>query len=138
MKDLRFGVNGSYMYTNVKLPKGGAYTNSQRALQGASPYLANADLTYSPAFSNDRQLSVALLYNLQGPRIHSVGISGLGDIKQQPVHTLNFTGSYRFNRRFAVKLQVNDLLNQDILFKQEVPTTGDKVEVERFRKGYRL
>ena len=134
VKDLRFGVNGSYMYTNVKLPKGGAYTNSQRALQGASPYLANADLTYSPAFSNDRQLSVALLYNLQGPRIHSVGISGLGDIKQ-PVHTLNFTGSYRFNRRFAVKLQVNDLLNQDILFKQEVPTTGDKVEVERFRKG---
>ena len=135
VKDLRFGVNGSYMYTNVKLPEGGAYTNSQRALQGASPYLANADLTYSPAFSNDHQLSVALLYNLQGPRIHSVGISGLGDIKQQPVHTLNFTGSYRFNRRFAVKLQVNDLLNQDILFKQEVPTTGDKVEVERFRKG---
>ena len=135
VKDLRFGVNGSYMYTNVKLPEGGAYTNSQRALQGASPYLANADLTYSPAFSNDRQLSVALLYNLQGPRIHSVDISGLGDIKQQPVHTLNFTGSYRFNRRFAVKLQVNDLLNQDILFKQEVPTTGDKVEVERFRKG---
>ena len=135
VKDLRFGVNGSYMYTNVKLPEGGAYTNSQRALQGASPYLANADLTYSPAFSNDRQLSVALLYNLQGPRTHSVGISGLGDIKQQPVHTLNFTGSYRFNRRFAVKLQVNDLLNQDILFKQEVPTTGDKVEVERFRKG---
>ena len=135
VKDLRFGVNGSYMYTNVKLPEGGAYTNSQRALQGASPYLANTDLTYSPAFSNDRQLSVALLYNLQGPRIHSVGISGLGDIKQQPVHTLNFTGSYRFNRRFAVKLQVNDLLNQDILFKQEVPTTGDKVEVERFRKG---
>ena len=135
VKDLRFGVNGSYMYTNVKLPEGGAYTNSQRALQGASPYLANADLTYSPAFSNDRQLSVALLYNLQGPRIHSVGISGLGDIKQQPVHTLNFTGSYRFNRRFAVKLQVNDLLNQDILFKQEVPITGDKVEVERFRKG---
>jgi outer membrane receptor protein involved in Fe transport len=135
VKDLRFGVNGSYMYTNVKLPEGGAYTNSQRALQGASPYLANADLTYSPAFSNDRQLNVALLYNLQGPRIHSVGISGLGDIKQQPVHTLNFTGSYRFNRRFAVKLQVNDLLNQDILFKQEVPTTGDKVEVERFRKG---
>ena len=135
VKDLRFGVNGSYMYTNVKLPKGGAYTNSQRALQGASPYLANADLTYSPAFSNDRQLSVALLYNLQGPRNHSVGISRLGDIKQQPVHTLNFTGSYRFNRRFAVKLQVNDLLNQDILFKQEVPTTGDKVEVERFRKG---
>lgn len=134
-KDLRFGVNASYMYTNVKLPEGGAYTNDQRSLQGASPYLGNADLTYSPRFGEYRQLSLALLYNLQGPRIHAVGISELGDIKQQTVHTLNFTSSYRFNRRLTVKLQVNDLLNRDILFKQEVPTTGKKVEVERFKKG---
>lgn len=135
IKDLRFGVNGSYMYTNVKLPEGGAYTNNQRALQGASPYLVNADLTYSPRFGEEKQLSAALLYNLQGPRIHSVGISGLGDIKQQPVHTLNFAGSYQFNKHLAVKLQVNDLLNQDILFKQEIPETGENREVERFKKG---
>ena len=37
VKDLRFGVNGSYMYTNVKLPEGGAYTNSLRALQEHRP-----------------------------------------------------------------------------------------------------
>lgn len=135
VKDLRLGANGSYMYTNVKLPEGGAYTNNQRALQGASPYLVNADLTYSPRFGKEEQLSTALLYNLQGPRIHSVGISGLGDIKQQPVHTLNFAGSYQFNKHLTVKLQVNDLLNQDILFKQEIPETGKNMEVERFKKG---
>lgn len=134
-KELRIGANASYMYTNVKLPEGGAYTNSQRALQGASPYLVNADITYSPTFGGYSQLSTALLYNLQGPRIHAVGISGLGDVKQQPVHTLNFAGSYRINENFTVKLQVNDLLNRAVVFAQEVPQNGSNLEVERFKRG---
>lgn len=135
LRELRLGANASFMYTDVKLPEGGAYTNTQRALQGASPYLVNADITYSPRFGEDQQLNAALVYNLQGPRIQSVGISGLGDVKQQPVHTLNFVGSFTFSKRVAVKLQVNDLLNQPVIFKQEVPSTGEKVEVERFKRG---
>ena len=135
LRELRWGANASFMYTDVKLPEGGAYTNTQRALQGASPYLVNADITYSPSFGEDQQLHAALVYNLQGPRIPSVGISGLGDVKQQPVHTLNFVGSFTFSKRVAVKLQVNDLLNQPVIFKQEVPSTGEKVEVERFKRG---
>lgn len=135
LKDFRLGANASFMYTDVKLPEGGAYTNTQRALQGASPYLVNADVTYSPSLGEVKQLSAALVYNLQGPRIQSVGISGLGDVKQQPVHTMNFVGNFKFNEKVAVKLQINDLLNQPVVFKQEVPSTGEKVEVERFKRG---
>lgn len=135
VKDLRLGANISYMYTNVKLPQGGAYTNKERSLQGASPILANADLTYSPRFGEDRQLNLALLYNLQGSRIHAVGVSGLGDVRQQTLHTLNFSAGYSLNKHFNLKLQVNDLLNRDVIFKQDVPTTGQEMEVERYRKG---
>ncbi len=135
VKDLRLGANISYMYTNVKLPQGGAYTNKERSLQGASPILANADLTYSPRFGEDRQLNLALLYNLQGSRIHAVGVSGLGDVRQQTLHTLNFSAGYSLNKHFSLKLQVNDLLNRDVIFKQDVPTTGQEMEVERYRKG---
>ena len=135
IKDLRLGANLSYMYTNVKLPEGGAYTNKERPLQGASPILANADLTYSPRFGEERQLNLALLYNLQGSRIHAVGVSNLGDIKQQTLHTLNFSAGYDLNRHFSLKLQVNDLLNRNVIFKQEVPSTGTEVEVERYKKG---
>ena len=135
MKDLRLGANISYMYTNVKLPEGGAYTNKERPLQGASPILANADLTYSPRFGEERQLNLALLYNLQGSRIHAVGVSKLGDIKQQTLHTLNFSAGYDINSHFSLKLQVNDLLNRAVIFKQEVPSTGEEVEVERYKKG---
>lgn len=138
MKDLRLGANISYMYTNVKLPEGCAYTNKERPLQGASPILANADLTYSPRFGEERQLNLALLYNLQGSRIHAVGVSKLGDIKQQTLHTLNFSAGYDINSHFSLKLQVNDLLNRAVIFKQEVPSTGEEVEVERYKKGANL
>ncbi|WP_300698284.1 TonB-dependent receptor [Bacteroides sp.] len=135
VRDLRLGANVSYMYTNVKLPESGAYTNKERSLQGASPILVNADLTYSPRFGEERQLNLALLYNLQGSRIHSVGISGLGDVKQQAVHTLNFNAGYNFNKHFSMKLQVNDLLNRAIIFNQDVPKTGQNIEVERYKRG---
>jgi len=77
---------------------------------------------------------MALLYNLQGPRIHAVGISGLGDVMQEPVHTLDFNATYNFNSHFSIKLQAKDILNQDIVFKQEI-SDGSKMEVERYRKG---
>ena len=134
-RGLRLGVNVSYMYTNVKLPEGGAYTNKERSLQGASPILLNADLTWSHKFSNHGALNLALLYNMQGSRIYAVGVSQLGDIKQRAVHTLNFSAGYNINDRLGLKFQINDLLGRDMIYEQEVPATGQKVEVERFRRG---
>lgn len=133
--ELRFGANISYMHTNVKLPEGGAYTNKERPLQGASPILANADLTYSPRLANGKRLDVALLYNLQGKRIQSVGISGLGDVKQEPLHTMNLNLGYQINDHLSLKAKFNDLLNRSVVFKQEVPSNGSEVVVERYKKG---
>ena len=135
LKDFRVGANVSYMYTNVKLPEGGAYTNKERSLQGASPILLNADVAYSPRFGEERQLNLALLYNLQGKRIHAVGVSQLGDVHQLPVHTMNFNASYNFNNHFSIGLQVKDLLNRAMVFKQEVPLTGEEIEVESYKEG---
>ena len=135
LKDFRIGANLSYMYTNVKLPEGGAYTNKERSLQGASPILLNADLTYSPRFGENKQLNLALLYNLQGKRIHAVGISNMGDVKEQTRHTMNFRASYAFNSRCTLSLQVDDLLNRAVIFRQDLPSTGETVEVERYKDG---
>lgn len=135
VKDLVFNANASYMYTNVILPEGGVYTNPRRSLQGASPYLANADLTYTPEFRNGDGLSLSLLYSLQGPRIHAVGIMGLGDVKQMPVHTLDFAGSYRFNEHFSVRLTFRNMLDSTIKFKQEIPDADRTVDVEQWRVG---
>ena len=135
IKSLRVGVNASFMYTNVELPEGGVYTNSERPLQGASPYLVNADLTYAPQFDEGKQLSLALLYNLQGERIQAVGIQGIGDVKQQALHTLDFNANMRFNTHWSVKFQVKNLLDSDVIFRQEIPQRGITEEVERFKEG---
>ena len=135
-KDFRVGVNGSYMYTNVNLPQGeGIYTETQRSLQGASPYLANADISYAPRFGEESQLILALVYNLQGPRIHSVGIFGLGDVEQETLHTLNWVGTYQINKHFSVKCQVDNLLDSTVRFKQKVKETGENVTIESFKPG---
>lgn len=135
IKNLKLGANASYMYTNVKLPQGGAYTNKERSLQGASPILLNADITWTPKLGENKDLNLALLYNMQGSRIHAVGVSQLGDIKQQAVHTLNFNASFHMNKHWSMKLQVNDILGNDMVFVQDVPATGAKVEVERYKHG---
>lgn len=135
-KDFRVGVNGSYMYTDVKLPSGGGiYTDNQRALQGASPYLVNADVSYSPTAQNGNKTILALVYNVQGPRIHSVGIFELGDNKQLALHTLDFVGSYSFGGHWIAKLTVKDLLNSKVRFRQDVPQIDSKMDVESFRPG---
>ena len=135
-KDFRLGVNGSYMYTDVKLPSGGGiYTDNQRALQGASPYLVNADISYAPYFKETNQMILALVYNVQGPRIHAIGIYGLGDNKQLALHSLDFVGSYSFAKHWTASLTLKDLLNSKVRFRQDVPQIDDKMMVEAYRPG---
>ena len=134
-KNFRIGANGSLMYTNVVLPEGGVYTEAERELQGASPYLVNADISYAPHFGDESDLTMALVYNVQGPRIETVGINGTGDVKQQTLHTLDFVASYALNKHLSFSLQMDNLLNSAIRFKQEIPETGEKVEVESFKPG---
>ncbi|MGM9769023.1 MAG: carboxypeptidase-like regulatory domain-containing protein [Candidatus Cryptobacteroides sp.] len=134
-KGLTVSANGTYMYTNVKLPEGGVYTNSERGLQGASPYLVNADVVYAPEFRNGSRLSLALLYNLQGPRIHSVGLSGLGDVKQMPFHSLDFNAVWSFNTRLSLNLGFKNILCSKTRFRQDVPQTGETVDIEGWDEG---
>ena len=35
----------------------------------------------------------------------------------------------------SVKLQIDDILNRDVVFEQEVPSLDTNVEVERFKSG---
>ncbi len=132
--DLKLGANGSYIYTKVNLPVGGTYTNSERDLQGASPYLVNVDLTYTPRI-NDKQLSVALLYNLQGPRIHAVGILDAGDIVQRDVHMLNFTAGYDLTSKLRVGAKFSNLLSLPYVFEQYMPLVDKTFIVEEYNPG---
>jgi len=136
LANLYLGLNGSYIYTNVNLPEGeGIYTDSERQLQGASPYLVNADISYTPRFQEEKQLSLTLMYNLQGPRINTVGIYEVGNIEQLTLHTVDFAGNYAFNSHCSIKLHCKNLLDNTVKFQQDVPKTGQLVMVEEFKPG---
>ncbi len=136
LKTLKVGLNAAYIYTNVVLPEdGGIYTDAKRALQGASPYLINADLSYELAVADRQRMQFVLLYNLQGPRIHTVGIYGVGNVMQGPQHTLDFVSHWDIDDHWSIQLKGKDLLNSTIRFTQEVKSTGQVMEVGRYQPG---
>ena len=130
------GGNISLMYTDVTLlANGGIYTDSRRALQGASPYLGNAFITYAPEFGEESSLSVSLLYNVQGPRIQAVGIYGLGNIMQAPIHTIDANIAYQITKIWSVELSLTNLLDSEYRFTQNVPDLGTDMLTESYRLG---
>ena len=135
VKDLSISGNASYIFTNVKLPESGAYTNKERTLQGASPYLINADISYTPTLRDGKSIGLALIYSVQGPRIHAVGILGLGDEKQMPFHSLDFSGTCKINKNLSVRLGLRNILNSSVRFTQEIPAAGRTVDAEGWRLG---
>jgi hypothetical protein len=76
-----------------------------------------------------------MLYNLQGPRIHAVGIYGMGNVMQQPLHTLDFVGIYNAGSRWNIKVSAGNILDSRILLIQEVKTTKDLITVESYKPG---
>ena len=130
------GGNISLMYTDVTLlANGGIYTDSRRALQGASPYLGNAFITYAPEFGEESSLSVSLLYNVQGPRIQAVGIYGLGNIMQAPIHSIDANIAYQITKIWSVELSLTNLLDSEYRFTQNVPDLGTEMLTESYRLG---
>ena len=129
------GGNVSLMYTDVTLLDGGIYTDSRRSLQGASPYVGNAYITYAPEFGEESSLAVSVLYNVQGPRIQAVGIYGLGNIMQAPIHALDANITYQINRLWSVQLSLTNLLDSEYRFTQNVPDLGKEMLTESYRLG---
>lgn len=129
-KDFKLGFNASYIYTDVTLEEGaGIQSETNRQLQGASPYLVNADATYVLRPNDDAQMTFSLIYNLQGPRIDAVGVNGLNNVMQEAYNSLNFIYNYKINSHLSAKVKVDNILGQDFRYTQKVKTTGEIKEV---------
>ena len=68
MNKLSFGLNGSYIYTNAKMPLATVTTGSQ--LEGAAPWIANFDLSHH--FTRDERSFVnTLVLNYVSDKIYT-------------------------------------------------------------------
>ncbi len=139
------GVNLALIYTHVSIPDstdGSASsngTNKERQLQGASPYLVNADLGYELNYGSGKaKTSFSLVYNVFGERIYSVGAGGKGDIYEIPRHTLDFLIKNNINEKLDISLKAKNLLDAEYRYEQDYYSNDELVgrrNVEVFKEG---
>ena len=89
-------------------------TSQSRPLQGQSPYVINAGLSYEPP-----NWSVNLFYNVFGPRILDVGMFGIPDVFERPFHSLDFTLSWTSPQGLSIGFSAQNLLNQALRLEQD-------------------
>ncbi len=118
-KASRFYVesNVSLIESEVKLGDAGAQqTNPNRPLQGQAPWVVNFTLGYENLITTTK---AALLFNMAGEFITSVGTKGLPDAYAQPVPLLDFVYSrnlYEGTRgnKLKFKLKAQNILDPTI------------------------
>lgn len=133
--------NGSLIHSRVHFAEGS--NDSDRAMQGQSPYLINTGLFYNhPRLA----LDVAVLYNRIGRRIISVGRSEgmdrsvrVPDSYEMPRDAIDISVAKRFGKKVEVKLAVRDLLNQSVTYQQisDVTVDDNTKQVKQVTRQYK-
>nr|WP_314866747.1 carboxypeptidase-like regulatory domain-containing protein [uncultured Flavobacterium sp.] len=139
-KNLSFGFNTSLMYSKVTISKNNTTeTNPNRKLQGASPWLINADLKYDFDFSSNWNNTVSLVYNVYGKRIYAVGTNGLDHYYEQPFNKLDLVWTNKIGKKWDAKFSVDNILNPKYSIKlgedSKLPITEKDLTVKDFSKG---
>jgi outer membrane receptor protein involved in Fe transport len=107
--DFYFTSNVSFIRSRVDLSETeGSQTSDVRPLQGQSPWVVNAQLSYE---NPDVRSNIALLYNVFGPRITSVGTSGIPDVYDQPQHVVDFVWTQGFGKHYQVRGKFGNILD---------------------------
>lgn len=115
-RNLMVFSNASYIKSSVNT-NGLNSASLDRPLQGQSPYIINAGIQYS-ALNNS--LNATVLYNRNGRRIADVGSQGYNDIYENSRDQIDFQISKKlFKGNAELKLNVNDILNQKVVFYQD-------------------
>ncbi len=130
---LQLGINFAYLYSRIDLgDEVGINTNAVRPLQGASPYLLNADITYPVIFENGN-IVFSVLYNLFGKRIYAVGTDGKDDIYELPINTLDALISSSIGERLTIKANFKNILNPN--FVKNLTIGEEEMIVDEYRIG---
>lgn len=105
-KNLTFYVNAAYIKSKVELEN----SDTNRPLQGQSPYLINGGLQY---VNTNGDLSFNLLYNRIGQRLAFAGVRMGTDIYENPRDLIDFQVSKKIIKNKAeLRLNVSDIFAQ--------------------------
>jgi TonB-dependent receptor len=137
---LSTGVNATYTYTKQDL-KGSngifstTFDRDSDQLQGASPLLLNADLSYRPTFGNYKPIG-NLVFSYFSDRIDALGSGQLGNIIEKGVPTLDFILKNNLNEKIELNASFKNLLNPNIERVREVE--GGDITLSNFKRGLNI
>jgi len=133
------GLNTSFLVSNVNLDSGSVaqFTNATSDLEGATPFLLNADISLNKKI-NDNTLISSLVFNYFSERVYSVGTRGFENVLEKGIPTLDLVSSYQFNKNYSVKLKATNLLNPDFQLTRAGFNEGDNVVLRNYKKGVNL
>ncbi|RYH73463.1 TonB-dependent receptor [Flavobacteriaceae bacterium 144Ye] len=139
--ELSFGVNATYMHTKQDLYSqidgdfyDVSFQSSEEELQGASPFIVNADINYAPTISENYKPVANLVFNYFADRIDALGSGQLGNVIEKGVPTLDFVWKNTIKKNFEVNLSAKNLLNPSIKYVRET-SLGDIVVNSANGKG---
>ncbi|MCO4772439.1 MAG: TonB-dependent receptor, partial [Deltaproteobacteria bacterium] len=126
LQDLFFAGNIALIYSRIQAAPNAQRTNEIFPLTGQSPIVVNLQVGYD---NPETGTVVTLLYNGFGRRLRVVGVQGLPDEYEQPLHSLDLIASQALPGGFKLSFKARNLLNY--------PSTRlvDDVVASRFRKG---
>jgi outer membrane receptor protein involved in Fe transport len=149
LSNFSLGANASLMDTKVTIESSKNGINSSetiagdtdpsRKLQGASPWIVNADIKYDSEFSKKWKSSMTMVYNIYSKRIYAVGTNGLDNYYEMPFDKLDFIWQNKISDKFEVKLSVDNLLNPSYKIElgkeSRIPITESDLTVREYKKG---
>ena len=132
LSKLSFGVNGAYTYTCAKVPLASDPTGSQ--LEGAAPWIVNADLSYLIR-KGTNSFSTALVLNYFSDRVYTIGTQGYQDIIENGIPTLDFVASTQIGKHFSVSLKARNLLNSTHQLTRKGNDSNEEIVLSKYKKG---
>ncbi len=116
LKQITLYANASLIRSKVDLD---SIVGSEidRPLQGQSPYIANAGIFFT---NKKGDLSVSASYNVVGQRIYIVGNVQEPSVWENGRNVIDFQIAKTFNEKFELKLNIKDLLAQELVFFQDL------------------
>ena len=118
LEKFAFGTNISFIDSNIDISGDELATRrgvnpdapASRELQGQSPFIINADLSYE---NNESGTVAGFYYNVFGRRLANVSLGGTPDVFERPSPQLDFTLSQRLPMKWRVKLSVKNILGSE-------------------------
>jgi len=117
---LTFGFNGSYMYHDQDLSNnkvvtengfGANFTFKNSKLSGASDLLANADMSFTKEFKNDRDITATLTYAYVSDKLAVIGTQERGNLVDKSINRLDFIVKSNLTKNLRIGLAYKNILN---------------------------